>query len=327
MRKRATRQDVAHLAGVSPAVVSYVINNGPRPVSEVTRKRVLEAIKETGYIPNRVAQALAQGDAKSIGLLIPNVTNPFLAELTQAIGAQAFAANYALLLADSADEVGREAELVDYFMSQQLSAFVWYTVNQPAPIALLSDYGLPTVILNATEKLMNRKDISLVYVNETEQGRIATEHLIKQGCKRIGMITGPEHRINSQARCFGWRTALNQANLADSALVFSDFTENAGYQALNKLSHCDGIVTSNERQAIGVLAAAYEAKIRIPQELKVVAINGSRSACYTNPTLTTVDQSVDFLAKETLNIITAGSRNITDVPIELKIRQSTQALS
>lgn len=324
MEKRVTRDDVARLAGVSTAVVSYVINNGPRPVSESARQRVIRAIQETGYTPNRAAQTLAYGYSKSIGLLIPNATNPFLAELTQEIGAYAFQSSNTLILGDSADDVKRERELVQHFLSQQLAGFVWYTVDQPAPVELLGEHPPRTIILNASVGMRERSRVSLITVNEKKQGHMATRHLIDQGCRNIGMIAGPEHRLNTQARRAGWKTALEEARLPATNIVYADFSEQSGVEALPRLMHCDGIIAANERQAVGALSAAYQRGILIPDDLKIVAINGTKAASYTIPSLTTVDQDVGFLAAQTMKLLDGQSAHSDDVPILLSVRQSTR---
>lgn len=324
MPKRVTREDVARLAGVSTAVVSYVINDGPRPVSASARERVLTAIESTGYTPNRAAQTLAHGHAQSIGLLIPNNTNPFLAWMTQTFGDLAFTSEYTLILGDSADDTAREAALVRHFLSQQLAGFIWYTVDQPAPIELLGAHPPRTIILNASEGLTPGPEVFLMTADEIAQGRIATQHLIERGCRRIGIIAGPSERLNTRMRMRGWEEALRAAGFDATRIVHADFTEEAGEWALPQLADCDGIVASNQRQGVGALAAAARTGIPVPDALKIVAINGTDAARYTIPTLTTVNQNLEFLAARTVELLRGESGVRNDVPLMLKARKSTE---
>lgn len=324
MLKPATRDDVARLAGVSTAVVSYVVNGGPRPVSESTRRKVVQAIQDSGYQPNRAAQTLAQGRSRSIGLLIPNTTNPFLAELTRALGDHAYQAQYTLLLGDSADDKERERALVRQFLSQQLAGFVWYAVDQPPPIELLGNAAPLTVILNATQDQEDHKNLFLITTDEAQQGYLSAELLVECGCTKVGILAGPKHRYNSQQRLQGSLAALSDNKVHVEAIAYGDFTEEAGQKALTELRHCDGVVTANERQAIGLLHAAATCGIKIPDDLKLVAMNGSKASSFMVPSISTVDQDIRQLTAAVIEILNAETTELPHSSFIVNRRQSTE---
>ena len=125
MGKRPTQGEVARVAGVSTAVVSYVLNNGPRPVSEDARRRVLAAMAQTGYRPNNIARALAHGQSSVLGLVVPDLANPFLAQLAQGLARAFSASGYSLLIGDSGDDADREVAVLETVRSPQGAGLVW----------------------------------------------------------------------------------------------------------------------------------------------------------------------------------------------------------
>ena len=128
--RRITRADVARVAGTSVAVVSYVINNGPRPVAETTRLRVLEAIEKTGYRPNDIARALASGNTLTYGLVVPDISNPFFATLAQALQREAFSHGRVLLLGDAGDNRQREHDLINHLLRRQVDGLLYTSVDR-----------------------------------------------------------------------------------------------------------------------------------------------------------------------------------------------------
>ena len=139
--QRVTRSDVAKEAGTSVAVVSYVINNGPRPVAEATRQRVLQAIKKTGYRPNGIARALASGSTQTYGLVAPDISNPFIASMAHALQREAFADGKVLLLGDAGDNSGRERELINNMLNRQVDGLIYTSVDRHPYIELIAESG------------------------------------------------------------------------------------------------------------------------------------------------------------------------------------------
>ncbi|CAI2095152.1 Catabolite control protein [Serratia entomophila] len=149
--RRITRADVARVAGTSVAVVSYVINNGPRPVAEATRLRVLAAIAQTGYRPNDIARALASGSTQTYGLVVPDISNPFFATLARALQQEAFSRGRVLLLGDAGDDRQREYELINHLLSRQVDGLLYTSVDRHPWFDLIRASGTPCVMIDTID--------------------------------------------------------------------------------------------------------------------------------------------------------------------------------
>ena len=144
--KRPTREDVAREAGTSVAVVTYSLNNGPRPVAPKTKERVLAAVKKLGYQPNRAARVLASGKSNVYGLVLPNITNPFIAEIAHAFQARVMARGKTIMLGDSADDPTRERELLKLMISHQVDGVVYMGTVENLALDLFEDSDIPVVV-------------------------------------------------------------------------------------------------------------------------------------------------------------------------------------
>lgn len=208
--QRVTRSDVAKEAGTSVAVVSYVINNGPRPVAEATRQRVLQAIKKTGYRPNGIARALASGSTQTYGLVAPDISNPFIASMAHALQHEAFADGKVLLLGDAGDSSCRERELINNMLHRQVDGLIYTSVDRHPYINLIQESGTPCVMLDRVDPGLN---VSVIQVDEQQAAMQVTQHLIDHGYRDIGIICGPREMLNTQDRIRGWQQALEASSL------------------------------------------------------------------------------------------------------------------
>jgi LacI family transcriptional regulator len=235
--KRPTQEEVARIAGTSTAVVSYVLNNGPRSVSEDARRRVLAAIAKTGYRPNSAARALVSGRSTVIGLVVPDLANPFLAQLTQSLERELFGRGYSLLIGDSGDEPAREATVVETLLAQQVAGLVWYSVDLPPPARRAR--GLRPCLWSwsttspVPESRRPRRPVALISVDAEEYRgvRLATEHLLAHGRTRIAHLGGPQGRLNSAERSRGWADAVSAAGLSPTVRMNVPFTQESGADA------------------------------------------------------------------------------------------------
>lgn len=303
---RVTRREVALAAGTSEAVVSYVVNNGPRPVSSSTRQKVLDAIAETGYRPNTIARSLAAGSTKTYGLIVPNIRNPFLAALAHALQQEMFSTGRVLLLGDSDDNQEREREILRAFIERRVDGIIWYGVDRNIDMRDAHAAGIPVVVLDKTP---TGSEAASVFINETEAALEATKHLLDHGRKSVGIISGPRKNLNSQDRIGGWKRALELNNIAasDSLSFEADYTRGGGYAAgrtmFSGAVQPDAVFVSNELQALGLLAAAAEFGVRIPQDLAVVCFNGTINSAYSNPTLTAIEQPIETIARASIKLL------------------------
>ncbi|MDO5727922.1 MAG: LacI family DNA-binding transcriptional regulator [Bowdeniella nasicola] len=302
MTKRPTQKDVARVAGTSTAVVSYVLNDGPRPISEEARRRVMAAIAETGYRPNGVARALAHGQSSVFGLVVPDIANPFLAQLTQALEREFLKRGYSLLIGDSEDDPEREIKVIETLISQQITGLVWYGVEEPLPLEVVDSAILPVVLIGTPTGLASPRSggrFICVNTNDKEHATLATAHLIGHGRTRIAHLGGPTGKLNAHERAQGWLDGLRAAGLPSGQRYTAPFTREGGYDSVHEIldAGCDAIVVSNEMQAVGLLAGLSRAGINVPEEIAVIALNGTPAAQYTVPSLSTVHPLMDGLSK------------------------------
>ncbi|WP_163569815.1 LacI family DNA-binding transcriptional regulator [Fodinicola feengrottensis] len=150
--KPATRKNVAELSGVSGAVVSYVVNGGPRPVSAQTRERVLAAMQELNYRPNAAARALRLRRTNAIGLILPDISNPYFGEFAKAIEDAAFDRGFALILGNSSNDPDREAAQLDSFIDRQVDGLLVISVRRHAELSIVRDAQIPLVVIDQPEK-------------------------------------------------------------------------------------------------------------------------------------------------------------------------------
>jgi LacI family transcriptional regulator len=306
---RVTRADVARVAGTSEAVVSYVVNNGPRPVAVATRGRVLAAIDETGYRPNLIARALAAGSTRTFGLIVPNVAIPFLASLVHAVQEQTFAIGHTLLLGDSGDRQDRERDLVSSFVERRVDGLLYVSVNRDPFLDVLVAERTKVVVL---DHRVQRPGVVSVYVDEAEAAACATRHLVEHGARRVAIIAGPRGRPNTEDRVSGWRTALTECGIEspESAVTARGFTRHGGYSTalriLDQPERPDAVFASSEQQAVGFLAAAADRRVRVPDDVRLICLNGSTQADYSVPALSAVVQPVEKMAARAVAILASA---------------------
>ncbi|MEV6925683.1 LacI family DNA-binding transcriptional regulator [Dactylosporangium sp. NPDC051485] len=296
-----TRRDVARLAGTSEAVVSYVLNDGPRNVAPATRQRIVEAIKELGYRPNAVARSLKTSRTMTIGLVVPDNSNPFFAELARAIEDVGFASGYTMLLGNAMGDDVREAKYIRTLIDRQVDGLIVVPAHGPRGwITELSDTPVPRLVLDRELELPGATHVLV----DNEGGSYqATTHLVQHGRQRIGCLAGLAGLHPTVDRVAGWRRALTQAgrDSADVPLMHVPFGRADGYRAglrlLSGAQRPDALFVASDEQALGVLRAAAELGLRVPDDVAICAFDGIDGAAYTVPALTTMRQPVDQLGR------------------------------
>ncbi|NTW39984.1 MAG: LacI family transcriptional regulator, partial [Cellulomonadaceae bacterium] len=240
-----TRSDVAARAEVSTAVVSYVVNGGPRNVAPATRQRVLDVIAELGYRPNANARALRASTSRTIGLIVPTISNPYFAELSEALEAAAFAQGRTVLVGSSHDDVARETRYLDEFIERRVDGVVLVSVGEDPAIRAALDAEIPVVLLDRPAANLQ---VPCITIDNEAAGFAATSHLVGHGHTRIACITGPADQAVARARQSGWRRALDGAGIVDldRMTIAAEFSAVGGYDAARRL------LTSTDATAVFV---------------------------------------------------------------------------
>lgn len=319
-----TRTDVAVRAGVSSAVVSYVVNNGPRPVAAATREKVLAAMAELGYRPNAVARALRMRTSQAVGLVVPDVSNTYFGALARELSMQAFSAGYALLLGDANNDAARERAQIESLISHQIDGLIVVGLD---PDSNADVAGTPTVYLDRRNVPGQR----CITVDDHSGGMLATRHLIGHGRRRIAILSGPFGAPGADRRMDGWRNALAEAGLPhdDSLIARSEFSRPAGFAAgldlLRRDTPPDAVFVTSDVQSLGLLTACRQTGIRVPEDLAVISFDGTADAVYSDPPLTAVEQPVARIAEAALQAVLGEGPATTvgpPIPVYLVIRDS-----
>lgn len=329
----ANIKDVAHHAGVSITTVSHVVN-GTRFVSEIARMRVEAAVRDLGYVPSAVARSLKHNTTRTFGMVIPNNSNPYFAEIIRGVEDRCFTAGYNVILCNSNDDPERQASYFRVLAEKRVDGLVFVATGSDAIVrATLGEINMPTVLLDREVAGMDNCD--LVEVNHTTGGEIATRHLLELGHPRVACISGPPGLSPSSKRRAGWKQALDAANVErkESDLARGDFTARGGYLAMQVLLKRKPLPTAvficNDLMAFGALAAAREARIAVPEHLSIVGFDDIDLAAFSAPSLTTVAQpklqigtlAAELLLERVQSNRTNGRRVILEP--ELKVRGST----
>jgi LacI family transcriptional regulator len=325
-------KQVAERAGVSTSTVSHVIN-GTRAVSEDVRVRVLAVIDEMGYIPNAMARSLKNDKSHTIGVSIPDNTNPCFAELLRGIEDAAFEVGYNIMLCNGYEDARRQAAHLRSLIEKRIDGLILVAgaardelapllAVQRVPI-VLADHEVPSV------------DTDFIGLDHEATGYAAARHLIELGHRRIACVAGPRREPHSLERVAGLRRALVDAGLAlpDAYLVHGAPDCAGGHDALRGLLALDSPPTAvfacNDLMALGSLCAAQEAGLAVPGQLSVVGGDDLGMAAYATPRLTTVAQPTHALGRQLTELLVGRIRG-DDQPQRrqrlrgsLVVRQST----
>lgn len=297
--QRVTIKQIAEEAGVSKQTVSRVLNNRP-DVAPETRKRVQAIIEREKYSPSKVARALSRGRTFTLGIASSGLSQTGPSLVLTGIEAQAGALGYSLSLSIV---YGRERSHISTILSNMLAQQVDGIIWSPMPKAdenhdrirqELASLSVPVVVIGAD----SHPDLTVVTVDDHLGGKFATEHLIENGYKSIGIITGDMQEWSARQRMDGWCDALETAGLptAPSLIVEGDWSAASGdcgiRQLLKQRPDVDAVFVSNDQMALGALKAAQELGRKVPLDLGVVGYDDIPESSYFTPPLSTMRQAL-----------------------------------
>ena len=294
---RATRNDVAKLAGVSPAVVSYVVN-GTKRVGQDTEERVRDAVAKLGYRANPSARALRLGSTEMLGMVMPTSMNPYFAQLAHEVEVAAAQRGYMVITSSSDSSVATERVQLEQLAGRLVDGiFLCSTVFEP-DLRNLDLAGIPIVLLNNSAAVPTRDSVG---VDLLHGAHLAVEHLAEHGYEDIGIVIGGTTGDEEDGRETGWRESLDRLGLKPGPVARGSFTPDGGYEAMRRLIRSDAVpralFVASDQMGRGVLRAAHEAELRVPEDLAIVSFDGSLDAAYSWPTLTSVAQPLREMAE------------------------------
>lgn len=318
-----TIRDVAKLAGVSIATVSRALNRTDHPVNEATKSKVLDAAKKLGFRPNAAAQTLLTRTTSTLGVLVPDISNPYYASILQGVQRVAEKAGYYTLLGNTDRDPRRQAEHLAVFAAKRVEGVcVLGGTMSESDSQIVQSLGIPVAVIG-------RHPVSFasVRVDNVEIGRIATEYLLKTGCTSIAFFAGPSSSTTMRDRVDGYQQALGD----EGQVLWGELTPDWGSHAAQQVE-VDGIVCGNDLVALGVLHGLTEKNKRVPQDVSVIGCDDIGIARNTLPPLTSVTIPSMQLGEQVVKLLLKIIEN-NDVPqepvmlpVQLHVRSSTRAL-
>ncbi|MBO0959934.1 LacI family DNA-binding transcriptional regulator [Neobacillus sp. MM2021_6] len=300
MESKPNIQDVARLADVSIATVSRVINN-QGGVRKVTEERILKAIKELGYIRSAAARTMKRKDTKTIGVIVPDIKNPFFPLVMAGIEKKAREKDYFTILSSTNESPIIEEKIVRNFLERGVDGVIITTANEDGEhLELLWEQNIPVV---AVDRSIRNFEVDTVLVDNMQGSYQAVQHLILQGHRKIAIICGPQNTTPGLERFLGYKKALEDYTipLDDRFIVQGDFGEYSGNTATKQLSKLEerptAIFSSNNLMTIGCMKALNELNWVLGDEVSFVGFDDVDIATFLNPKLTVVARPMNTVGE------------------------------
>jgi DNA-binding LacI/PurR family transcriptional regulator len=290
---RTTMKDVAKAAGVHPSTVSRVINDNPN-ISQNTAKRVLFAIKKLGYTPNALAKSLKTNKIQILGMLIPDITNPFFAGLARGVEDTANQYGFNVILCNTDDCFEKEKTYLRLLEERRVDGLILATAKiRDKSIIELERRRFPYMLLSRNIRGLQENSIS---IDDITGGYLATQYLIRLGHRNIGHIGGPYNTTAALDRIKGYMKALLHYEIPFNKQYVGegDFRIKGGYQVMNQFLHLKtsptAVFTANDLLAVGAIEAIREHGYDVPADFSIVGFDDIRLSSYLSPPLTTIRQ-------------------------------------
>lgn len=331
-----TIADVARHAGVSTATVSRVIN-GQSVVAPTTRERVLAVVRELSYQPNALAASLVLRRSHTLGVVLPDISNPFFPEVVRGLEDAAHASGYNVILCNSDLDTAKELEYFEVLRQKRVDGLIYHSGTiTDAHLAAFQRLKLP-VVLAATED--PRGELPCVLVDNRQAAAEVMEHLIGLGHRRVAVVTGNDP-VSGESRLRGYRDSLARHGLRldDGLVVHAEWTADQAYQAVQSLLKRRPLPTAfaaaSDLMALGVMGALHDAGLRVPEDVSVIGFDNIQLAGTVRPGLTSMAQPMYEIGSEAASLLIhclteedpkacrgRGGRNV--LPHRLVVRDST----
>ncbi|MCY8233870.1 LacI family DNA-binding transcriptional regulator [Priestia endophytica] len=322
----ATIRDVAKEAGVSVATVSRVLNENGY-VHEDTRKRVAAAMEELNYSPNEVARSLYKKKSKLIGLLLPDITNPFFPQLARGVEDEMQKEGFRLLFGNSDEQPEKELDYIHTFVQNNVVGIISATNDRSD--TNYKDLSIPVVFLDQTSK-----DYPSVYGDGREGGRTAAREMVKRGSRRITLLKGPAHIQPAQDRFQGALEYLSESNVDFYVMGTTSFAFEEAKKWAKELFETypdtDGVLASNDIVATAVLHEALRLGKFIPKEVQIIGFDDIPQSSLLFPSLSTMRQPAYEMGKEAARLLIKLMRkeyveqNHVEMPVTFIERETTR---
>lgn len=324
------------MAGVSKATVSRVLNNKPEGVGEETRVRVQKVLDEVGYRNEQAVSVSRPLKSGCIALILPDITNPFFADIAKAVEARAKKAGYIVVLANTDFSEESEKKYIINLLAKKVDGIILIPsgIRSSPEHHLPKKYAVPMVLLD--RKFANERNWLGVYSDNTYAAFHACEIMFSHGSRRIAYLSGGTGVSTSLERLEGYKTAVEHYGLAycPELIKYGDYTVESGYNAIMELERANtqytAVLAANDLMALGAMNAMRELSYRVPEDIEIIGFDNIPFASYCDPPLTTIQQpTLEMGAKacEMLLQILQGEKVTESVRLHPKmlIRKTTRS--
>jgi LacI family transcriptional regulator len=326
---RAHITDVATHAGVSVATVSRVLNGRPS-VGSASRERVLRAVAELNYRPNRLARSLRRQSAETVAMVVSDIENPHFAEAVRAAEDAVYQRGYRLLLCNTDEDSGKQQTYLDVLAEERVSGVIIAPSDPTDPgLGRLLDRGIPLV---AFDRAIADVRADAVIGDNLDAGRAATAHLLEQGHTNVAFVSGPASTVTGRDRLAGYEDTMRRANLAPRS-VCAAFRIEDGARAARALlddHSTTGLIVANNLMAAGALRTLRAEGRKIPEDVAFVMIDEPFWVDLVEPPVTSIAQPIRVMATsavrllfDRLNGLRTDSQRLS-FQFELHVRESSQ---
>ncbi len=334
MKKRPTIADVARAAGVSMMTVSRVMNDKPG-VGEEMRQQIRELANTMGYRPSQIARGLVTRQTSSIGLIVPDIANPFFAQIARGAEDAAFEHDYNLFLINTAENLDREMAALASLLQKEIDGVILCSSRLPPDELETHIQDFPAVVLFNRELGAPMPHVATLNVNDRLGGQRAVQHFVAHDRRRIAIIAGPVTSISGQRRLDGYRAGLQEAGIIfdPGRLEHCEPTTEGGRAAataiLTRRPRVDAIFAFNDLVAVGALQACEDAGKKVPDDVAVIGADDIPIATMLRPRLTTLHIDLPAIGAQAMTLVlgmiqdqTNGDGAAYEIEPELVIRES-----
>lgn len=322
-----TIKDIAEMSGVSKGTVSRVINNNPEGVSEETRNKILQLIDEVGYVPNRMARSITVSETKTIGLIIPDIQNPFFTHVVRGVEDYSIENGYTVFLCNSDSDTKKETKYLYNFLEKRVDGIILNScgnLKDPKLSSLIHNSNTPVVLLD--RKTDDFFDYPGVFVNNMLATYEGVSYLAKGGAKHIAYLAGEKNVYTVEERLKGYYKALEEAGLKVKSkyINYGNYKIQSGYERMKKIiqlnPEIDAVFAGSDTIAIGVLKALREMHIPVPDQVEVIGFDNIEMSGEITPALSTIAQPMYEMGYKAAQMLLSSINNKT-------IKQADQYLS
>lgn len=312
--KKTTMSDIARIAGVSKATVSMVLNKKDENISEETKNRILSIAKEMNYIPNSVARSLSTKRSSTIGIIVPDITNPYFSEVSRAIEDSANNYGYNVILCNSDNETEKEEKYVELLISKLVDGVIFAVGGHNTKgIELLKGNNVPFVLLD--RHVEGFENLYGVYCENQLGVAQGVEYLYESGKRKIVFVKGPGDIEIAKQRLYGYKSTMKKYGIFNESFVFeSDFTmqggKNVTEKILSEIENIDAIFYSNDAMAVGGMKVLLRRGYKVPEDISIMGFDNIQISEFVEPELTTIGQPIYEMGRESCRLLIDVINNV-----------------